>query len=107
MMIQTFFLALSHGLCGLYDGLTGIYPGVAIYPEPLEDIKKTPSIDSRYKVNVYVQAINMDVGSFVFPLLNNGSTPTEAQLVRKTFVYVEDPEMFHRHERRMGKKQKG
>ncbi|CAI5739710.1 unnamed protein product [Peronospora destructor] len=84
-------LALSRGMCDFYDGISLDVPIVNMLPGSVEE---TPSIGSRYKVEVFVKVLDANCICRVFYRLKDGSTKTDDPLVMKTFVHVEDPETF-------------
>ncbi|CAH0486271.1 unnamed protein product [Peronospora farinosa] len=84
-------LALSYGMVGFYDGLSLDVPIVNMLPGSVEE---TPSIGSRYKVEILVKVLDPRCAKRIFYRLKDGSTTTDDPVVMKTFVHVEDPETF-------------
>lgn len=83
-------LALSREMHGAYDGINCDFPLVNIEVVSASD---HPELDHRFKVELQVSVYSHEY-VFLLGRLKDGSTKTEDPLVMKTFVYVQDKNIF-------------
>lgn len=84
-------LALSREMHGYFDGMSMEVPIVNMFPGCVD---KTHPVNNKFKVEVFVKVFDAHCKDRVFGRLKEGSARTDDPLMRKTYVYVQDPDTF-------------
>lgn len=89
------FLALSNDVHSWFDALHNVRDGIPFFNLDIKTVAEVadPANDFRYRVDLLVNAYDVESGRMVFPRLKYGSTIVN-DLVAETFIYVLNPDDF-------------